>query len=246
MQNQLLQRGQLSILSFILLLMGATLHPLWAQDPDQKPKPDKVAVPIDTFVELNPANTSVSFVGVHVGEDPRPRLGGFAEFHGMVKVDIFNSTIKSIVFDIDVNSVFTEFTDLTAHLKNSEFFNVAEFPRSSFVSTKIEMAKHNRCWVTGDLTLLGQTKSIRILANYRFTDSGFLFSSDFSLDRSRFGMDQMLNGVDKTVKLRISIGEKTIILEERPGHGGESQKDQADDGSNTERQTVSLKLPQMT
>ena len=214
--------------------------------PKQNVRQQAAPVTIESVVLLAPSNSSISFVGTHVGDDPKPRLGGFADFGGQVMVDTSVKKITSIAIDIRVDSVWTEFAKLTAHLKNADFFDVAQFPNSSFVSTEIKMEEDGKCTVTGDLTLHGQTRSITFPANYRFENGGLLFASKFQLDRSQFGMDQMLSGVEKAVVLELFIGKRTTIPEAQEGHGGDSKQKQSKVDVPSERRTISISLPNMT
>ena len=166
-------------------------------------------VPVESAVILSPANSHISFVGIHVGADPKPRLGGFAKFNGYVTVDMSSKSIKGINLDINVDSVWTEFPKLTSHLKNADFFETDKFPSSKFVSTGIVSNEAGQCSVTGDLTLHGETKSITFPAKFRFEGGGLIMSSKFKIDRSEFGMAKMLAGVDKLVSLKFEVGTKT-------------------------------------
>jgi polyisoprenoid-binding protein YceI len=217
-----------------------------ALQPEQNASQQTVPVPVESMVMLTPANSRISFVGTHVGDDPKPRLGGFSKFSGQLKVDPAKKTITSLAIDIKIDSVWTEFAKLTAHLKNADFFDVAKFPNSRFVSTEIKLGQDGNCTVTGDLTLHGQTGSITFPASYQFGNGGLLFASKFRLDRSQFGMDQMLSGVEKAVELEIFVGQKTTIPQAQEGHGGDSQKKQSKVELPTERQQVSINLPNMT
>jgi len=201
-------------------------------------------VPVESAVILSPANSHISFVGIHVGDDPKPRLGGFAKFNGYVTVDTSAKSINGINLDIDVDSVWTEFEKLTGHLKNADFFETDKFPNSKFVSTGIVSGEAGQWSVTGDLTLHGETKSITFPATYSFKDGGLILSCEFKLDRSMFGMKKMLSGVDKMVSMKFEVGTKTKTGNEKGGHGGEKKK-QSNAKPKTKTQQVSLKLPNM-
>lgn len=210
---------------------------------------DKAATPvaIESVVLLSPENSNISFVGIHVGDDPKPRLGGFADFHGYVKVDTEKESVTGMYLDIHVDSVWTEFAKLTGHLKNEDFFETDKFPTAQFMSTGVTMDEAGKCTVTGDLTLHGETKSISFPAEYSFKDGGLVMSSEFKLDRSMFGMDKMLSGVDKLVSMTFEVGSKTEPKAAQGGHGGgKKKKDQSNKQAKPKTQTVSLKLPNMT
>jgi len=198
------------------------------------------------IVFLGPVNSRISFVGIHVGDDPKPRLGGFAEFQGYAIVDPAKNTLESLVYDINVNSVWTQFEKLTGHLKAADFFDTEKFPTARFASTRIDATAAGECTVTGDLTLHGVTKSISFPAAYRLENGGLVLTAKFGLDRSQFGMDQMLSGVDKLVEVEIVVGQKTSPSKAQPGHGGDSKKKQSSVAPPSNLRQVSINLPNMT
>ena len=119
-----------------------------------------------------------------------------------------------------------------------------------FESTEIEMGESRdgevKCTINGRLTLHGKTKPISFTALCRFENGGFVLLSKFNLDRSRFGMDQMLSGVDKLVQLEIAVGKRTAVPESDEGHGGSNNEETNDGESVDNGRSISLKLPHMT
>ena len=234
-----------AIVIFCMLFSGPTLFAQKTQT-QQNAQPATTPVPVQPVVLLTPSNSRISFVGIHVGDDPKPRLGGFSKFQGYAVVDPDNNAITSISIDINVDSVWTQFEKLTGHLKNADFFDTAKFPAAKFVSTEIGIAEKGQCTIKGNLTLHGQTKAISFPANYRFEKGGLLLAAKFKLDRSQFGMDQMLSGVEKLVEVEIFIGQQTSSSKAEPGHGGDSKKKQSKVESPDKLQQVSINLPNMT
>lgn len=230
---------------FVLVLTMGTFVDKGVAQTNQDQENSTAAVPIESVVILSPNNSRINFVGTHVGEDPKPRLGGFGEFSGFIKVDEDNQVLNSIVVDINVDSVWSEFADLTKHLKSAEFFDVEEYSRAKFVSTEIKTEKKGECLVVGNLTLHGETKRISFQAAYRFENDGLLFAAKFQLDRSQFGMDQMLGGVEKLVSLDIFVGQPTNIPDAKSGHGGNDQNKHSSRQIETNYQHVSINVPNM-
>lgn len=209
---------------FLIAVFSVTTIPTLTahgQSTQKQPQTQQATVPapIQSVVFIGPNNSRISFVGVHVGDDPKPRLGGFKEFQGYVVVDPQSNSVASLTFDVDVESLWTQFQKLTGHLKNVDFFDTANYPMARFVSTEIKALKEGQCQITGDLTLHGKTKSIVFPANYRIGNGGLLLVTKFNLDRSQFGMDQMLSGVDKMVEVEFYLGQKTQPLPEQAGNG---------------------------
>lgn len=93
--------------------------------------------------------------------------------------------------DIDVSTVETDAPQLTEHLKSPDFFDVARFPKATFVSTAIvakpgdKGATHA---VTGDFEIHGVRKSITFPAKITTTADGVTVESEFSINRKDFGI----------------------------------------------------------
>src|SRR5205814_9635123 len=84
---------------------------------------------------ITPENSKVEFVAAKV---TRSHNGSFKQFSGTI--DLLNSdpTQSVVSISIDSSSVVTDEDDLTHHLKTPDFFDVARYPKATFVSTKIE------------------------------------------------------------------------------------------------------------
>jgi polyisoprenoid-binding protein YceI len=167
------------------------------------------AVPIQAgAATLTPQNTKIQFVCAHVGPRPDPRKGGFAKFSGKIQIDPAAKVVKTLEVEIDTASLFTEFDMLTNHLKSPDFFEVRRHPTATFVSTKIEPGGGS-AKITGKLTLHGVTKEIGFPATLEIGDSGLTLKSEFTLDRSEFGMNFDPKKVENKVSLTVVVGEKS-------------------------------------
>jgi polyisoprenoid-binding protein YceI len=187
-------------LSLSLALCGATLAA------DLKPVP--VAGGAAT---ISPENSKITFVGTHSGEKPDPRSGGFGKFSGKITVDPTTKSVKSISADIDTTSLYTPIPKLTDHLKTADFFEVREYPAAKFESTKITAAKAGTVQINGNLTLHGVTKEISFPATVQIDGKGLTLDSDFTIDRSQFGMSYGAGKVEDKVSLTVVVGEPTEV-----------------------------------
>ena len=163
--------------------------------------------------ELSPKNTKVEFVGIHVGPKPDPRFGGFEKFSGSLQMNSDGKSIKSLMLEFETGSMFTRLgKKLTGHLKSADFLNVKKFPKSKFVSTEIsEPDSNGMVNITGDFTLMGETKEITLPSMLKVADSGVLLTSELEIDRTDFGMNKMTAKVAKNVSIKLSVGEKTVV-----------------------------------
>ncbi len=106
-------------------------------------------------------------------------------------VDVKDGKVVGGKFTVDINSI--NCTDLAAgdgkediegHLKSPDFFDVAKHPTSTFEITSVAGGN-----VTGNLTLMGTTKSISFPADITVTDTGVnVMTTDFTINRTDFGM----------------------------------------------------------
>lgn len=137
---------------------------------------------------LTPENSKVEFTGSKV---TGKHDGGFRQFTGTIDLVNEEPEESSVAFEIEMASVFTDADGLTDHLKTGDFFEVAKYPRSSFVSTKIspDVAKGpDHYAVTGDLELRGTKRSITFPARITVNDSEVEVKAEFSIDRKEFGI----------------------------------------------------------
>jgi Uncharacterized conserved protein len=161
-------------------------------------------------VTLSPDNTKIQFVGTHSPpKQPDPRRGGFAKFKGKVAVDAATKSLKSVSVEIDTASLFTEIDKLTTHLKSPDFFDVREYPKATFESTKITAGEKGKATITGKLSLHGVTKEISFPATAEVGDKGLTLKSEFSIDRRQFDMKFGEGMVEPKVSMTVIVGEKT-------------------------------------
>lgn len=116
--------------------------------------------------------------------------GGFKDFTGEIGTD--GATIEKISLEIKTSSIYSDDAKLTAHLKSGDFFNVNKYPKATFVSTKIvpvsgdEEATHK---VTGDLTLLGVTKSVTFPVKATVEGKAAKLAGKVTIKKTDFGIN---------------------------------------------------------
>src|SRR3989475_13087738 len=161
---------------------------------------------------IAPENSKVEFVAAKV---TRSHNGSFKQFNGTIDL-LGNSAEQSrVTMDIETGSVVTDEDQLTGHLKTPDFFEVAKYPKATFVSTKIEPATANGAThsVTGNFDLHGVKKSISFPATIQVTPTNVLVNADFAINRKDFGLkypgkadDLIRDGV--AIKLTLNVPRK--------------------------------------
>lgn len=135
---------------------------------------------------INAQNSKIEFVGSKVTGSHN---GSFGAVSG--QVDYAGAPENSRVnVTIDMSTIAADDPKLTEHLKTADFFDVAKFPQSTFVSTEIKPGgeKGATHTVTGNLTMHGVTKSVTFPATIAVTPEAATVDSTFSINRKDFGI----------------------------------------------------------
>ncbi len=121
----------------------------------------------------------------------RGHFGKWTGTFGYVEADPTRSTLE---VRIDAASIHTRDDKRDAHLRSPDFFDVEKYPELTFVSTGIERDGGDDYVVTGDLTIHGVTRSVRLkvegLGRTRDPWGGERvgFSASTSINRKDFGL----------------------------------------------------------
>ncbi|MEE9368442.1 MAG: YceI family protein [Pontiella sp.] len=86
--------------------------------------------------------------------------GTFNTFEGTFDYDMASKTLNSAEGIIEAGSIDTNNEKRDAHLKNADFFNVAQFPKMTFKSTSVKKTGDNVFEVTGNLNVLGVDRKV--------------------------------------------------------------------------------------
>lgn len=139
-------------------------------------------------VQLTPENSKIEFTGSKV---TGKHDGGFNQFTGII--DLVNSKAEesTVAVDIEMASVYSDADGLTDHLKTGDFFEVAKYPKSTFVSTKIVPDGEKGAGsytITGDLEMRGVKKSVTFPATITINDDAVAVKTEFAINRKDFGI----------------------------------------------------------
>ncbi|MCK5077250.1 MAG: YceI family protein [Calditrichia bacterium] len=120
--------------------------------------------------------------------------GQFTTYEGTVLSDEKDFSDAKIDFTIDVSSVNTANTKRDDHLRSADFFDVNKFPKIVFKSTSMKNIGKGEYQLTGDFTMLGVTKPIKLTVKHRGTvndpwgntKAGFKIAG--TIDRTKWGL----------------------------------------------------------
>lgn len=159
----------------------------------------------------DPAHSEVDFAIRHMSLTTVH--GRFGKITGTIQLDQADPAKSSVHIGIDVTGVDTGIAPRDNDLRSAKYFNVAQFPTATFVSTDVRKAGSGFT-VTGNLTLHGVTRPVTLNVD---APSGPItgmdhkphmgYSATADLNRDEFGIGpQTPNSVvGQDVKLTIEI-----------------------------------------
>ena len=105
--------------------------------------PAAQAQPVDA---IDPARSEVTFVATQMGV---PAQGGFKRFTARVQFDPARLSASKAQIEIELDSIDTGVAEVDTEVKRKAWFNTAQFPTATFVSTAVRSLGASRYEATG-------------------------------------------------------------------------------------------------
>lgn len=110
--------------------------------------------------EIDSAHASLHYRVSHLGFSRI--VGRFNSFKGGLNIDPADPGSSSVEITVDVSSVDTNSSGLDGFLRSERFFDVTNFPAAHFKSKKVAITGEKSALVTGELSLHGLKRSVRL------------------------------------------------------------------------------------
>ena len=162
----------------------------------------------DTY-RVDQSHTSVTFKIKHLGI--ANVHGRFTGVSGTLKYDPNSPANSSVEIQVKTDSIDTDNEKRDEDLRSANFFDAANYPVIKFKSTSVKRMDSENYEVTGDLTLHGVTRKMKlsVLKTGEGKDpwGGYRigFETSYAIKRSDFGMKHMLGGVGDKVRMTVSV-----------------------------------------
>lgn len=179
------------------------------------------------FSRLQAADFSIdaghSSVGFSVRHFVSQVKGSFGEFTGTFSYDAQKPEQSKVEATIQTKTVNTNLEKRDEHLRAADFFNVEKFPTMTFKSTAVKKTGPNKLEVTGNLTLLGITKTVVLqveggdqMVKTPWGDTRTGFSARGTISRKDYGMNWnkaldnggVILGDDVKIEIEIEASQK--------------------------------------
>jgi len=179
---------------------------------------------------IDTLTTAVSWKGTHKG-GLAPRWGKITVSEGTLSV--LNDSLTGGEFLVNMASLQVDpasvtedgkkYTDLEAHLKSADFFDVAKAPTAKFVITKVapytestsaSLVADPNYLISGNLTLKDSTLNVTFPAKIALSAEGLTATAKFVIDRTAWGIHYKTEGspenwlISKDVEIGLTLNAK--------------------------------------
>lgn len=143
---------------------------------------------------LDTAHTTVEFTVKHLMFSNV--TGRFNKYDGTFVFDEKSGKLSDVEVTIEPGSIDTNQAKRDAHLKSPDFFDVDKFSTIKFKGTHVDYKNKKPTSVTGDLTLHGMTKSVKLAVDFKKLVKNpmsgaptVIFALNGKIDRKDFGLN---------------------------------------------------------
>lgn len=123
-----------------------------------------------TTWQIDPTHSAIEFAVKHMMFTTV--RGRFKSFTGTIEADEQNPDRSVVTVEIDAASIDTGVADRDAHLRSADFLDVANHPKITFRSKRVDGAakkEGDRFRMTGDLTIRGTTMEVTLDCQFEGT-----------------------------------------------------------------------------
>jgi polyisoprenoid-binding protein YceI len=141
--------------------------------------------------------------------------GKFKSFDASIETDKDDFTDAKVQFTADVDSIDTGNAQRDGHLKSPDFFDAANYPKISFVSTQIAKKGGHEYLLKGNLTMRNVTKPVELSVEFGGINQNFQketvagFEINGKLNRKDFNLSW--NGMTETGSIVVGDDVKIHI-----------------------------------
>ncbi len=160
-------------------------------------------------LKTDPAKSSVAAVFKQMNV---PVEAKFASFTARIDYDAAKPEASKASVDIQTASLDLGDAEYNRELAKKEWFNTAQFPKASFVSTSIKPASPGKLTVAGKLTIKGKTADVSFPLTVKAEGGKHLFEGQLPIRRLAFNIgegewkDTSMVADEVVIKFRVSAG----------------------------------------
>jgi polyisoprenoid-binding protein YceI len=142
--------------------------------------------------KIDPSHSEITFKVKHLVISTVS--GKFTEFEGSLDAEKEDFSDAKIQFSAKIDSITTGSEQRDGHLKSADFFDAAGHPEMTFSSSSLKHISGSDYELTGDLTIRGTTKPVKLKVEFGGTQDDFYgntvagFELTGKINRQEFGL----------------------------------------------------------
>jgi len=159
-------------------------------------------------IDLSKSTVSATFKQMNVPVD-----ANFTKFSAMIDFDVNKLDAAKASIDIHIPSFDLGDPDYNHEVQKKEWFNGAQFPKASFVSSKIKSLAAGKFEVSGKLSIKGKTADVNFPLTLKKEGSAQIFEGSLPIRRLAFSIgegewkDTSIVADEVIIKFRIFAGK---------------------------------------
>ena len=135
--------------------------------------------------------------------------GKFDRYQGQFLTDGDHFENAEVTFSADVDSINTGNTDRDNHLRSADFFDAANHPKLTFKSSSVVKKSESDYEISGDLSLHGVTKFVRLDAEF-----GGLMTDPWGNRKSAWSISGKINRKDFGLNWNAALETGGVLVSE--------------------------------
>ena len=140
-----------------------------------------------TWAQLDQAKSSVTIVAKQIGV---PMNGKFKKFDAVINFNPSHLAQSSAKVDIDMGSFDIGAEEYNKEIRGKDWFNTAQHPKATFVSSSIKQGTPGKYDVAGKLTIKGKTQDVMVTATYKQEGANSVFDGVLPIKRNAFNVGE--------------------------------------------------------
>lgn len=161
-------------------------------------------------LKTDPAKSSVAAVFKQMNVPVEAR---FKKFNAQIDYDAAKPETSKASVDIDTASLDVGDPDINKEVAKKEWFNSAQFPKATFVSSAIKPAGPGKLTVSGKLTIKGKTGDVSFPLAVKAEGGKQVFEGALPIKRLAYSVgdgewkDTSMVADDVVIKFRVTAGQ---------------------------------------
>ena len=149
-----------------------------------------LAIALPALAAIAKLDTSKSTVSIAFKQMNVPVDAKFKKFTANIDYDNAKPELSKATIEIDISSFDLGDPEYNQEVLKKEWFNAAQFPKASFISTSMKMGADGKLNVVGNLSIKGKTIVTSFPLYFKKDGNNHVFDGSLPIKRLTFGIGE--------------------------------------------------------